>query len=406
MTQPDGAVATPHIDPDDELVCLGHGEDLDAQGGALMPPIVQTSLFAQPSFEALAAGLSAEHRHHVYTRGQNPTVEAVETKIARLERAEACKVTASGMAAIAAVLFGSLRAGDHVLFVNQTYGPTVQLAQRLERFGVTHSVTLDLEPAAVEAALRPSTRIVWLESPGTMLLRRLDVAAIAALGRARGALTVMDNSWASPLFQKPIVHGVDLVVHSATKYLGGHSDVVAGAIVGDAERLERLFFDGYLLLGGAIGPFDAWLLNRGLRTLPARMRAHHAGGLAVARFLDAHPRVRRVFHPAFDGAPADLARGPLHGFSGLLSFALDSEDVAVVRRFVDALARFKIGVSWGGVESLVIAPLRADATGATNAESLRAQGLPLGLVRLSVGLEPPDVLTADLAQALDRAFAA
>lgn len=399
-TSPDGASTTPHIDADDELVCLGHDEDPAEQHGALAPPIVQTSLFAHPTFDALAAGLAAEQRHHVYTRGQNPTVEAVERKIARLERAESCKVVASGMAAISAVLFGSLRAGDHVLFVNQTYGPTLQLAAQLERFGVAHSTTLDLDPASVDAALRPDTRLVWLESPGTMLFRRLDLAAIAARVREHGARTVMDNSWATPLFQKPIAHGVDLVVHSATKYLGGHSDVVAGAIVGAEDVLERLFFDAYLLLGGAIGPFDAWLLNRGLRTLPARMRAHHHGGLAIARFLDRHSRVRRVFHPALDAAAdLDLAAGPLHGFSGLLSFALDTERVDDVRRFVDALRRFKIGVSWGGVESLVIAPFRGD-----NADGLRAQGLPLGLVRLSIGLEPPEILIRDLDQAFGEAF--
>ncbi len=295
------------VDPEDELICLGHGEDPIAQGGALAPPIAQTAIFAQPSLSELMAALASEHDHRIYSRGNNPTVEAVEAKLARLERGEACRCLASGMAAISAVLTSVLEAGDHVLLVNQVYGPTRQLMRRLERFGVRHDVTLDLDPAAIAAALTSETRLIWLESPGTMLFRALDVAAVAALARERDITTVLDNSWATPLFQKPLTQGVDLVVHSATKYLGGHSDLVAGAVVGSAARLEKLFHEALLLDGGVLAPFDAWLLNRGLRTLPVRMRRHHESGLAVARFLAAHPRVRRVFHPIFD--PARRAPG-------------------------------------------------------------------------------------------------
>jgi cystathionine beta-lyase/cystathionine gamma-synthase len=379
----------PRIDPADELTCLGHEEDLAAQGGALAPPIVQTSLFAQATLADLAAGLADEHAHPVYTRGNNPTVRAVEEKIAKLERGESCRCLASGMAAVSAVLLSQLAAGDHVLFVNQTYGPTLQLARYLERFGISHGVVLDLDLAAIEAGFRDATRLVWLESPGTMLFRAFDVAAVAAAARARGIISVLDNSWASPLFQKPLTLGVDLVVHSATKYIGGHSDVMAGAVVGSAECMERLFYDTYLLNGGILGPFDAWLLNRGLRTLPLRMRQHHRDGLALATWLAGHAKVRRVFHPGLAGENA------LSGYSGLFSFELDTEDHATVSRFVDALARFRIGVSWGGVESLVIAPYRGD-----NAEALAAQGLPRGLVRVSIGLEGFETLRSDLDQAL------
>ncbi len=380
------------VDPEDELICLGHGEDATAQGGALAPPIAQTAIFAQPSLAELMEGLGSEHDHLLYTRGNNPTVAAVEEKLARLERGEACRCLASGMAAISAVLTSVLEAGDHVLLVNQVYGPTRQLVQRLERFGVRHDVTLDLDPAAISAALTSETRLIWLESPGTMLFRSLDVAAVAALARERGITTVLDNSWATPLFQKPLTQGVDLVVHSATKYLGGHSDLVAGAVVGSTERLEKLFHEALLLDGGVLAPFDAWLLNRGIRTLPVRMRRHHDNGLAVARFLAAHPRVRRVFHPALEeGAPGTLA-----GYSGLLSFEFATSSFDDLARFVDGLERFRIGVSWGGVESLVLTPNRGD-----NAAALTAQGIPPGLVRLSVGLEAPEVLIGDLEQALD-----
>jgi len=384
----------PHIDPQDELTCLGHGEDLEASGGSMSPPILQTSLFAHPSIEALTAGLSEEHRRSVYTRGQNPTVGALEDKLALLERGEAAKCVGSGMAAVSAVLFALLEQGSHVLFVNQTYGPTLQMAERLATFGVEHDVVLDLDIDSIAAAIRPETRLIWLESPGTMTFRVLDLAAVTELARERGILTALDNSWATPLFQKPLEHGVDLVVHTASKYLGGHSDVMAGAIVGSAELLERVFYDGYLLLGAALGPMDAWLVNRGLRTLPARMRQHHADALAVARFLADHPRVRQVFHPAL-AADEALVRRQLSGFSGLLSFELDAPDHAATARFINALELFRIGVSWGGVESLALSASRSDEAPAT-------QGVPARSVRLSVGLEGADALIADL----DQAFSA
>ncbi len=376
-------------------------------------PIVQTSLFTFPTFQALIEGLSAEHRHTVYTRGQNPTVEVLERKLALLERGEACKCFGSGMAAINAVMTGLLRAGDHVLFVNNTYGPTIQLAEHLERFGVEHDVLLDGTPDAVRAALRPNTALVWLESPGTMLFRVLDVAGIAAEARAHGALTCMDNSWSTPLLQKPLALGVDIVVHSCTKYLAGHSDLVAGAVISTAARMEELFYRSFLLNGGVLAPFDAWLLLRGLRTLPARLRQHEADALAVARFLDGHPAVRRVHHPALvdrsrvgapevaraDAVPAPGAPprrdGSLSGTSGLFSFQLVRDDFESVSRVIDSLKHIRIGVSWGGVESLAISPSRPD-----NGPKLDAAGIPRGLIRLSVGLEGADVLVADLDAAL------
>ncbi len=388
---------TARIDPDDELICLGHGEDLAAQGGSVMPPIAQTSLFVHPTLDDLVRGLGGEHRQHVYSRGQNPTVEAVEAKLARLERGDACKCLASGMAAVSATLFGLLSAGDHVLFVNNVYGPTIKLARELERFGVTHSITLQTSVPAVESAIRPETRMLWMESPGTMRFRTLDIRALTNLARERGVTTVLDNSWATPLFQKPLTLGVDVVVHSATKYIGGHSDVVAGALITDTDRYERIYHAAYMLLGGALGPFDGWLLNRGLRTLPVRMRQHHVDGLTVARFLQEHNRVRRVFHPGLERPAAARESDRPSGYSGLFSFELDTDRFEDVRTFVDGLQRFRIGVSWGGVESLVITPNRGD-----NAEALEHAGIPPGAVRLSVGLEGSGVLQADLDQALAR----
>lgn len=382
------------IDPADVALCLTDEGVADPAGGLpTSVPIVQTSLFSYPNFRALLAGLSSEHTHHVYTRGQNPTVEALEKKLAALERGEACKCFSSGMAAISAVMLGLLRAGDHILFVNHIYGPTLQLAEHLRRFGVEHDVVLDLDIDAVGRALLPETRLVWLESPGTMLFRMLDVAALAAVTRDRGILTCIDNSWATPLLQKPLLEGIDIVVHTCSKYIGGHSDVMAGAVISTAARMQEIFYRAYLLNGGVLGPHEAWLLLRGMRTLPVRLRQHEADGLRIAKFLTEHPAVRRVYHPALTEERALLDR--LHGCSGLFSFELVRDDLDSVARVIDGLEHFRIGVSWGGVESVVISPNRG-----SNGAQLDAQRIPRGLIRLSVGLEGADVLLRDLDAAL------
>jgi len=384
------------IDPTDVALCVAEDEPEGAHAPhPTSPPLVLTSLFSFPTFESLLDGFGDEFATNVYTRGRNPTVQVFERKLAALERGEACCAFASGMAAVSAVLLGLLRAGDHVLFVNNVYGPTRHLASHLERFGLSHDVVLELEPEAVRARLRPNTRLVWMESPGTMLFRVLDVAAVAAVARAHGALSCLDNSWATPLLQKPIELGVDLVVHSATKYLGGHSDVVAGAVVSTEARMREIFARALLLNGGVLAPFDAWLLLRGMRTLPVRLRQQGADALRVAHFLGAHPAVRAVHHPALAGGPAPPA-GQLRGASGLFSFELarsGAEDVAGV---IDRLRHFRIGVSWGGVESVVISP-----AGRVDPARLARHGIPPGLIRISVGLEGAELLMEDLAGALD-----
>ena len=385
-----------HIDPHDVEVCLDDGLSADA-GAPTSTPIVQTSLFTFPTLEALAQGLAAEHRTHVYTRGQNPTIEVLERKMATLERGESCKAFASGMAATSAIFMGLLEAGDHVVFFNHVYGPTLQLAAHLRRFGIDHAIVRSTDVAALEAALRPETRLIWTESPGTMLFRVADLAAVAAVGRARGITTAIDNSWATPLLQKPLTLGFDIVMHTATKYLGGHSDVVAGMVVSDAVRMEQIFYRAFLLNGGILHPWDGWLLLRGLRTLPARVREHGAAGLAVARFLAEHPAVAQVFHPALQGDQALVAR-QMRGHTGVFSFRLHDGSFEAVRRVVDTLRLFRIGVSWGGVESLALSPQRGDD--AAHLSALAGQGVPPGLIRLSVGLEGADVLIADLDQAL------
>ncbi len=383
------------VDPKDIALCVS-GPDVDPSGPqSTSPPITQTSLFTFPTFAALLEGLGDEYGTTVYSRGRNPTVQALERKLATLERGESCSCFASGMGAISAVLLGLLKSGDHILFVNQIYGPTLQLANHLSRFGISFDVVLGLSPDNVRKALRPETAMVWMESPGTMLFRMLDVEAIADVARAHGAVSCLDNSWATPLLQKPIELGVDIVVHSATKYLGGHSDVVAGVVVSTEELSETIFYRSYLLNGASLVPFDAWLLLRGLRTLPARLREHEAAALRVADALRNHTEVRHVHHPAF--GDQTLVDKQLKGFSGLLSFELKRDNFEAISTFIDNLEYFRIGVSWGGVESLAISPQRQSAWPLPH-----PMELPSGMVRISVGLEGANTLAADLTQSLDR----
>ena len=383
------------VSDDDREICAAAWVGPGHEPGAIAPPVFQTSLFAKSSFAELARQQAAEHENFVYSRGTNPTVAFLERQLALLERGEAAKCFGSGMGAIAAVLGALLRGGDHVLFVNTVYGPTLELARHLERFGVEHSVVTD--PAAdVESHLRENTALVYVESPGTMLMRLVDLRALTAAARRRGVRTAIDNTWATPLFQKPLELGVDLVIHSLTKYVGGHSDVVGGAVVGSAELVREVFFRGHQLLGSVMSAMEASLVLRGLRTLPVRMEQHEANALRVIDHLVEHPSVAAVHHPyAAPGPDAALVRSQLTGFSGLLSLELRDSSFEAVSRFVDALRVFRIGVSWGGYESLVSSPVRAD-----NADRLAADGLPPGLVRLSVGLEGARVQLDDLDRAL------
>ncbi|PZQ19480.1 MAG: cystathionine beta-lyase [Rhodanobacter denitrificans] len=381
---------------------LNHlGEDRDRYHGAVAPPLVQSSIFAFPTVAKMRAGFRDEYAGHVYTRGNNPTVAMLRAKLAALEGAEDCLVFGSGAAAIAAGVIACVGQGDHVVCVARPYSWTRSLLQDfLPRFGVEASFVDGTEVAAFESALTARTRLIVLESPNSMTFEQQDLAAVATLARQRGIRTLCDNSHATPLNQSPIALGIDLVAHSATKYLNGHSDVVAGALCGPADLLRGVFKGPYMTLGAILSPHDAWLMLRGLRTLQIRMERVAASTRTVLTWLESQPRIRRVWSPQAAANPQfGLTERQLHGASGLITIDLDAEDVAAVERFCDGLTRFLMTVSWGGYESLAFpvcavfppaAPLRP------------ARGLPLSLVRLSIGLEDPAVLIDDLAQALTR----
>lgn len=376
----------------DQQICMSAWDGPGAGPGAVAPPVYQTSLFAKPSFEEFVRQQAAEHENFVYSRGTNPTVAFLEERLALLEGGEAAKCFASGMGAIGAVLAGLLRGGDHVLFVNTVYGPTIELAQHLERFGVEHTVLAD-PTTGIEEHIRHNTALIYVESPGTMLMKVVDVPALTAVARRHGIRTVMDNTWSTPLFQKPLAAGVDLVVHSLTKYIGGHSDVIGGAVIGSRDTIRELFYQGHQLFGAVMSAMEASLVLRGLRTLPVRMEQHQRNALTVIDHLRAHPEVTAVHHPYADHGPDEaVITSQFSGFSGLLSFELREGTFARVSRFIDALRLFRIGPSWGGYESLVTSPMRSTDD--------PARGLG-GLIRLSVGLEGAQSQIEDL----DRAFA-
>ncbi len=380
---------------------LNHlGEERDRYFGAVAPPIIQSSIFAFPTVDAMRTGFRDELVAHLYTRGNNPTVEILRRKIAALEGAEDCLMFGSGAAAMSAAVVACLAGGDHVVCVARPYSWTRALLQDLlGRFGVTTDFVDGCETANFESALTERTRLIVLESPNSMTFEQQDLAAVAALARSRGIRTICDNSYATPLGQSPLALGIDLVVHSATKYLNGHSDVVAGTVCGSHELIRRIFRGPYMTFGALLAPNDAWLMIRGLRTLPIRMQRIADTTQQVLAFLEQHPRVCRVYSPrASENPQFELTQRQLHGASGLLTVALDA-DVAGVERFCDALERFLMTVSWGGYESLAFPVC---AVFPRDAPARPAAGPGLNLVRLSIGLEEPASLVADLEQALAR----
>ena len=381
---------------------LNHlGEERETYHGAVVPPLVQSSIFAFPTVAAMRDGFRDEYASHLYTRGNNPTVAILRRKIAALEGAEDCLAFASGAAAIAAGVSAFVRTGDHVVCVARPYSWTRSLLRDLlAKFGVTSSFVDGTEVAHFAAALVPSTRIIVLESPNSMTYEQQDLASVAALARERGILTLCDNSHATPLNQSPLALGIDLVAHSATKYLNGHSDVVAGMLCGSEALLREVFKGPYMTFGAILSPHDAWLMTRGLRTLGVRVERIAATTRKVIAFLESHPRVRRLHSPHAAANPQlALTSAQLRGASGLLSIELDVPDMAAVERFCDGLQRFLMTVSWGGYESLAM-PVCAVFPPGTPLPA--GTGVPLDLVRLSIGLEEPDVLIADLEQAFAR----
>jgi cystathionine beta-lyase/cystathionine gamma-synthase len=356
----------------------------------VVPPIYQTSTFAFDDPQAMARGAVTPSFETFYTRHGNPNHAQVERILAAIEGAQAALVTASGMGAISAAALAFSGAGAHVVAQVLTYSGTRKLlTEVLPRFGVEVTFVDQTDTGAFASAMRANTALVMCETPSNPLLAITDIEAVARIAHDRGALLAVDNTIATPVNQRPLDLGADVVLHSATKYLGGHSDVIAGAAVASRELIDRVWRT-HVVLGAVLGPFDAWLLLRGLRTLELRVHRHNENALAVAEFLSTHPRVRRVYYPGLPSHPQHaLAKRQMRGFGGLLSFEIEgSFDDA--HRAIERLHLAHSAVSLGGVESLVAQP----AAMWPGSDSLAS------LVRLSVGVESARDLIADLTQAL------
>ena len=369
---------------------------------SLTPPIIQSAAYTFRDTDDLIAHKSEGDAlaRQEYGRYGNPTVRAVEERLAALERGEDALLLSSGMAAITIPLLLLLQAGDHLIVGDDTYHRTrVFVNDFLKRYGVEATTVPSGDLDAIERAIRPNTRLILAETPTNPFLRCVDLAGLAAIARPRGVITLIDSTFATPLNQQPLSLGIDLVIHSVTKYLAGHNDLLAGTIVGGAGLIQRLR-ESHALFGAVIDPSTAYQINRGLQTLGLRVARQNASGMAVARFLENHPKIRRVWYPGLESHPDHaVARGQMSGFGGVVSLEIAGDGPAA-SRFVDALRLAHIAPSLGGVDTLVIQPAIMSYFD-TPPEQRRALGISDELIRLALGVEDTQDLIADLAQALE-----
>ena len=385
-----------------QTLAIHGGENTDPATGASTPSLVMSSTFVVDEEISFSANNLTAETPFVYTRWDNPTTQQLEQKLAILEQAEACIAFASGMAASAAVMLAHLSQGDHLIISNTNYPGTAEFAREtLTRLGVEVTPVDTTEAAEIRHAMRDNTRMVWLETPSNPLLRIADIAAAADIAHEQDALLVVDSTFASPIATRPLNLGADLVIHSLTKYIGGHGDAMGGSVCGSQNLIGPLRGEALVHYGGVISPFNAWLIMRGMATLPLRMRCHEENALALARFLEAHDKVEKVLYPGLESHPQHaLARTQMDNFSGMISFRT-ANPKAIAQRMMRNLEVIHYAVSLGHHRSLVYLMQTADLIGS----SYRLEGDELdkyrdvageGIFRLSIGLEDSADLIRDL----------
>jgi len=374
-------------------------EERENYFNAVAPPIMQTSNFVFKTVDEMRKAFADEYSTYLYSRGRNPTVDILRKKLAALDGAEDCLVFNNGAAATFAAVLANVKAGDHIVCVEKPYTWTQKLCNDiLPRFNVTTTYIDGTAIENFERAILPNTTLIYLESPNSWEYKLQDLKAVAELAKAEGITTIIDNSYCTPIYQRPIEYGIDLSMQTATKYIGGHSDVLGGVLSGKKEMIERIFNSEYMNIGSGIQPFNAWLLIRGLRTLPARLDRITASTKKVVDYLKQHPKVEAVIFPFDESFPQyELAKQQMSGACGLLTFIIKAETITQIENFCEDLKHFFMAVSWGGHESLIIPkcsgfePADFDAT---NKEHR--------MLRLYVGLEDPDYLVKDLEQAFEK----
>lgn len=374
------------------------GEDREAYFRAVAPPIIQTSNFAFKTVDELRKAFENEYSGWLYSRGLNPTVDMLRKKLAALDGAEDCLVFNSGAAAIFAAVLANVKTGDHIVSVKDPYTWAGKMFDEiLPRFGVTVTYIDGRYINNFEKAIQPNTTVIYLETPNSWKFELQDLAAVAKLAKANNIITICDNSYCTPLYQQPCLLGIDLVLQSATKYISGHSDVIAGVLSGNRMQIERIFNSEYNNIGSGIQPFNAWLLIRGLRTLPARLERISRTTKVVINFLQSHPRVEELifpFHPSFP--QYELAKQQMKEGGGLLTFTIRTQSCETIEIFCDSLKHILMAVSWGGHESLIIPKCAGLERAKFNPQLALHRSC-----RLYIGLEEPDYLIADLKQAFD-----
>lgn len=383
-----------------ETLAVHAGEAPCPVTGALDTPIYQSTTFVSADSDEMAAVYGEEKFGYMYTRYGNPTLRALEEKVAALEEGEAALAFSSGMAAISSAILGFVRAGDHIVSSRSLYGAAHHfLAEKLPRYGASTTFVQSTRPEDFEKALKPNTKLLYLESPSNPVLEVLDIAALAALARSRGIPSMIDNTFASPALQQPLRLGVTVSVHSATKYLCGHGDAMGGLVIGPLDYIAILSRDILRDFGGVMSPFNAWLILRGIRTLHLRMPAHCANAQKVAEFLAAHPKIERVNYPGLPAHPGhDVAKKQMRGFGAMISFEVKGGYEAG-KKVMDGVKIFARAASLGDTRSLIVHSASTSHRAVPREQRL-AVGITDGLVRLSVGVEAAEDLIADLEQAL------
>lgn len=384
---------------EDSQICLNLEGDLDEYVGSVAPPIYQTSLFSFQNWDKFIEGITSERENFVYTRGENPTTKNLEEKLADLERGEKCKCFASGMGAISGTIFTLVESGDHILFLNNIYGPTMDYVKTLEKFRVEHT-NVDIEDTMeIESHIKENTKLIYMESPSTMNFDIVDLSQVASIAKSKNILTAIDNTWATPIYQKPITHGIDIVLHSCTKYIAGHSDTLGGAVISSHQIIDSIFKTGHQLGGAVMGPIDAWLILRGLRTLGQRLEYQKNSVEKIINVLKESSNVKEINHPLlFKGKEREIYDKQTAGYTSLLSMEIEFEEYDQIRNFMNSFKVFKLGVSWGGFESLIISPNYGNKE---NLERLQEDGISENLIRLYIGLEDPELLLDDLQRAFN-----
>ena len=372
------------------------GEDNASYFNAIAPPIIQTSNFSFSTVDDLRNAFADEMGGYLYSRGLNPTVDILRKKLAALDGAEDALVFNNGAAAVFAGVLANVKAGDHILSVHHPYSWTAHLFDKLlPRFGITVTYADGAKTSDFLSHIQPNTTFIYLESPNSWWLDIQDLSAIAIVAKEKGIITMVDNTYCTPLYQKPIDMGIDIVMQTATKYIGGHSDTLGGVLCGSSAMMRKIFLSEYLCVGSGIQPFNAWLLLRGLRTLPSRLDRISASTQKVLEYIKTEPRIESFIFPLDPSYPQfELAQKQMSGACGLISFYMNAQRIEEIELFCNSLKAFRMAVSWGGHESLIIPkcaglnPADFDPSNSTHR-----------LIRLYIGLEDPEFLLNDLKQA-------